>query len=296
MSKSVNKQPNWRSKISYISTAISISMVIYVLGLVGFILLKAKTLSDQSKEKFCFEIYLKDNVKEVEIMQLKKQIDAQESVIKTVFKSKEDALAEFREDLSEDENFMSVLGKNPLPPNIEVYFDAEYTHPDSIQLFQHNFVKGENIISDFKFPSNLLYAVHANVQKISMFLLIVGGLLLFVAIALINNTIRLRVYAQRFLIRTMQLIGASKSYIRRPFLANAVVLGLLSGLLAVVALAASLHLFYDYWPDVAHELINFQQDIQLYIAMVVLGIIITWSSTLFAVSRFLRLKTEKLYY
>lgn len=296
MSKSVNKQSNWRSKISYISTAISISMVIYVLGLVGFILLKAKTLSDQSKEKFCFEIYLKDNVKEVEIMQLKKQIDAQESVIKTVFKSKEDALAEFREDLSEDENFMSVLGKNPLPPNIEVYFDAEYTHPDSIQLFQHNFVKGENIISDFKFPSNLLYAVHANVQKISMFLLIVGGLLLFVAIALINNTIRLRVYAQRFLIRTMQLIGASKSYIRRPFLANAVVLGLLSGLLAVVALAASLHLFYDYWPDVAHELINFQQDIQLYIAMVVLGIVITWSSTLFAVSRFLRLKTEKLYY
>lgn len=295
MSESASNPSNWRSKVSYLSTAVSIAMVIYVLGLVGFILLKAKTLSDQSKEKFRFEVYLKENVKEIEIMQLKKQIDAEDYVVKTVFKDKDDALEEFKNEINANEDFMMILGKNPLPQNIDVYFDAAYTHPDSVALFQKKLTDNP-IISDFRYPSDLLYLVHNNVKRISFALLIVGGLLLFVAIALINNTIRLRVYAQRFLIRTMQLIGASKTYVRRPFLRNAVLLGMISGLLAVIALAGSLHLLYDYWPDVADELINIEQDIKLYVAMVIIGILITWSSTLLAVSRFLRLKTEKLYY
>jgi cell division transport system permease protein len=281
--------------MSYFSTAISIAMVIFVLGLMGYLLLKAQTLSDRSKESFRFEIYLRDGIKEVEIMQFKKTLDAQDFVKKTVFKDKNEALAEFQRDVNPDEDFMMILGENPLPQNIDVYFTANFTHPDSAKQFQKSIVNNP-LVSDFRFPTDLLYTIHENVKFISLGLLIVGGLLLTIAIALINNTIRLRVYSQRFLIRTMQLIGASKAYIRRPFLWNGIVLGFVSGCIGVISLVGCLHLLYNYWPEVADELINFQLDIQLYLAMIILAVLITWISSLFAVSRFLRLKTEQLYY
>lgn len=295
MSKVEKKQSNWRSNASYISTAISISMVLYVMGLMGFIFLKAKTLSDQSKENFRFEIYIKDGVKDNEIMQFKKQLEAKSFVKKTVYKDKEEALKEFKEAINPEEDFTMILGRNPLPQNLDVYFIANYTHPDSVKLFKKS-IANHPIISDFRYPSDLLFLVHKNVDRISFALLIVCVLLLFVAMGLINNTIRLRVYAQRFLIRTMQLIGASHSFIRRPFLYRAIALGFISGCLAVIAMAGSLHLLYASWPEAALELINFQQDVQLYAFMIVIGIIITWGSTLLAVRRFLKLKTEKLYY
>lgn len=288
-------QSSWRSKMSYVSTAISIAMVVYVLGLMGYLLLKAQTLSDKSKENFRFEIYLRDGIKEVEIMQFKKTLDAKDFVKKTVFKDKDEALQEFHRDVNPDEDFMMLLGENPLPQNIDVYFTASYTHPDSALLFQKSIVNNP-LVSDFRYPSDLLYTIHENVKSISLALFVVGGLLLTIAIALINNTIRLRVYSKRFLIRTMQLIGASKAYVRRPFLWNGVVLGFVSGCIGVISLVGSLHLLYEYWPEVADELINFQQDVQLYLAMVVLAVAITWGSSLFAVSRFLRLKTEQLYF
>ena len=295
MSKAENKQSNWRSNASYISTAISIAMVLYVMGLMGFIFLKAKTLSNQSKENFRFEIYIKDDVKENEIMQFKKQLEAKSFVKKTVFKDKEEALKEFKEEINPDEDFTMILGKNPLPQNLDVYFVADYTHPDSVKLFTKS-IANNPIISDFRYPSDLLFMVHKNVDRISFVLLVVCVLLLFVAIGLINNTIRLRVYAQRFLIRTMQLIVASHSFIRRPFLSRAVLLGFVSGCLAVIAMAGSLHLLYSSWPEAAQELIDFNQDVQLYLYMILIGVLITWGSTLLAVHRFLKLKTEKLYY
>jgi len=288
-------QSNWRSKMSYVSTAISIAMVVFVLGLMGYLLLKAQFLSDKSKESFRFEIYLREGIKEVEIMQFKKTLDAEDFVKKTVFKDKDEALEEFHQDINPDEDFMMLLGENPLPQNIDVYFTASYTHPDSAKLFQKSIIDNP-LVSDFRFPTDVLYTIHENVKAISFALFIIGGLLLTIAIALINNTIRLRVYSQRFLIRTMQLIGASKSYIRRPFLWNGIILGLVSGCIAVISLVGSLHLLFDYSPAIAAELINIQQDVQLYIAMIVLAVVITWGSSLFAVSRFLRLKTEQLYY
>ena len=295
MSGKQKSTSNWRSSLSYFSTAVSISMVVYVLGLLGFILLKAKTLTDQTKEQFRFEIYLRDGIKEIEIMQFKKTLDAEEVVIRTVFKDKDAALKEFQESVNAEEDFMFLLGKNPLPQNIDVFFEAAYTHPDSVKKFQAK-VADNPLVSDFRYPSDLLYLVHNNVEKISIALIAIGALLFFVAFALINNTIRLRVYAQRFLIRTMQLVGASNSYIRRPFLWRAIGLGFISGILAVVAFAGSLNLMYDYWPEVAKQLIDFKQDVQLYAGMLLISITITWISTVFAVTRFLHLKTEKLYY
>lgn len=270
-------------------------MVIFVLGLMGYLLLKAQTLTDKSKESFRFEIYLRDGIKEVEIMQFKKTLDAEDFVKKTIFKDKNDALKEFQHEVNSEENFMMILGENPLPQNIDVYFTASYTHPDSAKQFQKSIIENP-LVSDFRFPSDLLYTVHENIKFISFCLLGLGGLLLVIATALINNTMRLRVYSQRFLIRTMQLIGASKAYVRRPFLWSGVVLGLISGCMAVMSLVGSLHLLYNYWPDVADELVDTQRDIQLYLGMIGLAVVITWGSSLFAVSRFLTLKTEKLYY
>lgn len=294
MSKNNSTYSNWRTKTSYISTCISIGMVIYVIGLMGFLLMKGQTISEKTKENFVFQIYLREGVKDIDIIQFKKMLDAEEYVVKTEFKDKDAALEEFKRDIDPNEDFMLILEENPLPQNIDAYFKASYTHPDSLQQFK-KIIQSSPIVSDFKYPTDLLYVVHQNFNKIAMVLLLVSGLLLVVAIALINNTIRLRVYNQRFLIRTMQLIGATNSFIRGPFLWKSFVLGLISGFLAVFALMGSLNLLYEYWADAA-DLIDFESDLKLYAGMIVLSILITWISTSLAVGRFLRLKTEKLYY
>ena len=294
MSKNNNTYNNWRTKTSYISTCISIGMVIYVLGMMGFLLMKGQTISEKTKENFVFQIYLRDGVKDIDIIQFKKMLDAEDYVVKTEFKDKDAALEEFKTDIDPNEDFMLILEENPLPQNIDAYFKASYTHPDSLKQFE-KIVQSSSIVSDFKYPTDLLYVVHQNFNKIAMVLLLVSGLLLIVAIALINNTIRLRVYNQRFLIRTMQLIGATNSFIRGPFLWKSFLLGLISGFLAVFALMGTLNLLYDYWTDVA-ELIDFKSDVKLYLGMIILSVLITWVSTSLAVGRFLRLKTEKLYY
>ena len=133
MSAAEGKYSNWRTTTSYISTAISIAMVIYVVGLLGLVLMKGKVLGDSFKEKFAFEIYLEEGVKDIEIMQLKKELDAEDFVKKTVWRDKEDALKEYLAEVDPKENFTMSLGANPLPQNIDVYFTAEFNHPDSIK-------------------------------------------------------------------------------------------------------------------------------------------------------------------
>jgi len=156
-------------------------------------------------------------------------------------------------------------------------------------------IKNHPIVSDFRYPKDLLYLVHQNLNKITLALLGVSALLLIVAIALINNTIRLRVYNQRFVLRTMQLIGATNSFIRTPFIWNAFLMGLFSGVIAVLGIIGGVNLLYDYWPELT-SLMNPTNDLVLYVAMILSSIIISVISTWFAVARFLRLKTDKLYY
>lgn len=295
MSGAEGKYSNWRTTTSYISTAISIAMVIYVVGLLGMVLMKGKVLGDSFKEKFAFEIYLKEGVKDIEIMQLKKELDAEDFVKRTVWKDKEDALKEYLEEVDPSENFTMSLGANPLPQNIDVYFTAAFNHPDSIAGLKAELQKNP-VVDDLRYPRDLLFVVYENINKISMVLLIVSGLLLIIAIGLITNTIRLRVYSQRFIIKTMQLVGASNWFIKRPFIWRGMVLGFFSGVIAVFALAGSLKIIYDFWPAFQDELQNVTMDLMLYGVMLVIGICISWFATQVAVGRFLRLKTEKLYY
>lgn len=295
MSTAEEKYSNWRTTTSYVSTAISIAMVIYVVGLLGLVLMKGKILGDQFKEKFAFEIYLKEGVKDIDIMHLKKELDAEDFVKKTIWKDKEDALKEYLEEVDPSENFTMSLGANPLPQNIDVFFEARFNHPDSIQQLKER-LQANAHVDDFRYPKDLLYKVYDNIEKISVALLIVSGLLLIIAIGLITNTIRLRVYSQRFIIKTMQLVGASNWFIKRPFIWKGMVLGFFSGVLSVFALAGTLKIIYDLYPEFQIELQNVTLDLLLYGVMLTLGVIISWFATQFAVGRFLRLKTEKLYY
>ena len=295
MSEKSGIQSNWRSKMSYVSTAISIAMVIYVVGLLGMFLIKGKAVGDSFKEKFAFEIYLKDGAKDIEITQLKKRLGAEDFIKKVVFKDKEDALKEYQAEIDPEENFTMTLGINPLPQNIDVYFEAQYLHPDSIDLLAKE-LHTDPIVKELHYPKDLMYKVYSNVNNISLGLLAVGGLLLIIAIGLITNTIRLRVYSQRFIIKTMQLVGASNWFIRKPFLASSIVLGFFSGVLAVFALAGTLKIIYDFWPEFQSDLENVQLDLVLYSTMIIIAISITWFATQVAVGKFLRLKTDKLYY
>tara|TARA_B100000767_G_C19732947_1_gene522613 strand:+ start:235 stop:1146 length:912 start_codon:yes stop_codon:yes gene_type:complete len=295
MSAAEGKYSNWRTTTSYISTAISIAMVIYVVGLLGLVLMKGKVLGDSFKEKFAFEIYLEEGVKDIEIMQLKKELDAEDFVKKTVWKDKEDALKEYLAEVDPKENFTMSLGANPLPQNIDVYFTAEFNHPDSIKGLKAE-LQQNPIVDDLRYPRDLLLKIYDNINKISVALIVVSGLLLIIAIGLITNTIRLRVYSQRFIIKTMQLVGASNWFIKQPFIWSGMVLGFFSGVLAVFALAGTLKIIYDFWPAFQEELQNVTMDLLLYGAMMIIGIFISWFATQVAVGRFLRLKTEKLYY
>lgn len=295
MSGAEGKYSNWRTTTSYISTTISIAMVIYVVGLLGMVLMKGKVLGDSFKEKFAFEIYLKEGVKDIEIMQLKKELDAEDFVKRTVWKDKEDALKEYLEEVDPSENFTMSLGANPLPQNIDVFFTAAFNHPDSISGLKAELQKNP-VVDDLRYPRDLLFVVYENINKISFALLLVSGLLLIIAIGLISNTIRLRVYSQRFIIKTMQLVGASNWFIKRPFIWRGMVLGFFSGIIAVFALAGSLKIIYDFWPAFQDELQNVTMDLMLYGVMLLIGICISWFATQVAVGRFLRLKTEKLYY
>lgn len=295
MSAAEGKYSNWRTTTSYVSTTISIAMVIYVVGLLGLVLMKGKVLGDSFKEKFAFEIYLKEGVKDIEIMQLKKELDSEDFVKRTVWKDKEDALKEYLAEVDPKENFTMSLGANPLPQNIDVFFTAAFNHPDSIQGLKAQ-LQQNPIVDDLRYPRDLLFKVYENVDKISIALLIVSGLLLIIAIGLISNTIRLRVYSQRFIIKTMQLVGASNWFIKQPFIWRGIVLGFFSGVIAVFALAGTLKIIYDFWPAFQEELQNVTMDLILYGAMMIVGIFISWFATQAAVGRFLRLKTEKLYY
>ncbi|MBI34937.1 MAG: cell division protein FtsX [Flavobacteriales bacterium] len=295
MSASEGKYSNWRTTASYVSTAISIAMVIYVVGLLGLVLMKGKILGDSFKEKFAFEIYLKEGVEDIEVMQLKKKLDAEDFVKQTIWKDKEEALAEYLSEVDPKENFSMTLGANPLPQNIDVYFTAAFNHPDSINQLKTQLQKNP-IVDDLRYPRDLLYVVHENINKISLGLLIVSCLLLIIAIGLITNTIRLRVYSQRFILKTMQLVGASNWFIKRPFIWHGMVLGFFSGVIAVFALAGTLKIIYDFWPAFQEELQDVAMDLFLYGVMLIVAICISWFATQVAVGRYLRLKTEKLYY
>jgi len=281
-----------RLRSSYLTSIISITLVLFMLGVLGLLILNAQRLSEYVKENIGFSIILKENVKEVDVILLQKTLDAAEYVKSTKYITKEQAAKELQEELGE--NFIDFLGYNPLLASIEVHLYADYANPDSIKIIEQDFQQYEQIKEVF-YQKSLVSLVNENIRKISFIILIFSGLLFLIAIALINNTIRLSVYSKRFIINTMQLVGATRGFIRRPFLFRSVWQGIVAALLAIGLLSGVLYIAQKEFKEV----INFQ-DVEiigiLFLGVLAIGIIINWISTFFAVSKYLRMNVDKLYY
>jgi cell division transport system permease protein len=280
-----------RLRASLVTSVISISMVLYMLGIVGLLLLNAKKLSDYVKENIGFSIFLNDDIKEVEIFGLQKLLDAKYYVKETRYITKEQAAKDFKKEWGED--FEDFLGFNPLPASIDVKLYAPYANTDSIARIEKEILV-YNGIRDVVYQKDLIYKMNNNINKISLLFLGFSILMFMIAITLINNTIRLSVYAKRFIIRTMQLVGAQHFYIRRPFLYRGLYQGTLAALIAIGLLVGTM-----FFAEKQFEGLFSFQDIKistvLFSSIIIVGLLLVWISTMLAVNRYLTMKTDDLY-
>jgi cell division transport system permease protein len=292
MAANEDKYSKRKLTTSYLSTIVGLTLVLYMLGLLGLVVLHAKKLSDYVKENIGFTIYLNDEVNDADVLQLQKTLDAREYIKSTEFITKEKAAKALQKDLGED--FISFLGYNPLPASIDVRLKADFANSDSLTLLENELVKNKNV-KEVSYQKSLVTTINENLQKISLIILGFSCLLLVLAIALINNTIRLSVYSKRFLIRTMQLIGATEGFIRKPFLYKGLIQGVIGSFVAIALLVATLFFAQSEVPELV-ELQDAALFIKLFIFVILLGVIISWLSTYMAVRKYLKIKTDSLYY
>lgn len=280
-----------KTKTIYVSTVISIALVLLMTGLLGLILVHAKNLSNYVKENIVLNIIVNDGAKEVDIQALQKQIDGNPYVLKTQYVSKELAARNLTKEMGED--FVDFLGYNPLLSSIDVYMKAEYANNDSITAFSNQLTKNP-LIKEVIYQKSLIDMVNQNIRGIGLVILAFAFILLVIAIALINNTIRLAIYSQRFLIKSMQLVGATKNFIRGPFMTYGILHGFLAGLIAIILLLGILYLAQKQVPEIL-LLRNWLEFSFVFAGVIGIGILISGLSTYFAVSKFLRLKIYDLY-
>lgn len=291
MSKENKQKTTMKVKTNYVSTIISISLVLFMLGLLGLVVLNAKQISDHVKQNIGFSLYLNDNVTADEVTKIQEKISAKPYTNRIKHVTKEEAIEILTEDIGE--NPIDLLGYIPLLESIDVYLNADYTEADSINWIKKE-LKSIKKVKEITYQENLVSLINDNAKKISLVLLGFTVLLLIVVTALINNTIRLAIYSKRFLIKTMQLVGATGGFIRRPFIARGVLNGVLSALIAIILLLGVLYWFSINIPELM-ELQNFNDYLILFSSVIVLGILISWISTSLAVRKFLRMQSGDLY-
>ena len=277
---------------SYLTLVVSISLVLFLLGVLGLVVINAKGLSDYFRESLSFSVMLDEEAKEADIRMLQKDMDAKPYVKSTEYISKDEAAAKLKEDLGED--FINFLGYNPLSPTIDVYLYAGYTSPDSVTKIE-KYILEYPFVKEVYYQESLLYLINENVKKISLFLLVISTFLFLIALTIINNTIRLSVYSRRFIINTMQLVGATRSFIRKPFLLRSAFHGLLAALIALTLLLGLIYLVEkEFFLLISSQSINML--LILGAAVIVFGILITVISTYFSVNRYLVIPEDKLYH
>ena len=286
-----NKSLNKKIVSSSVSVIISLSLVLFVVGLLSLVLINAQKLSNYVKENIGFSIMIKEDIKEIELIEFNKILDAEDFTKSTRFISKEQATKELEKDLGED--FVSFLGYNPIMASIDVKLNSSYANNDSLQNISSRLEKSD-IVYEVFYQKNLIKKLNSNVGRISFFLICISLVLFFIAFALINNTIRLSVYSKRFIIKTMRLVGAENSFIQKPFLITGVYQGLYSAIFAIFMLIGSIQLIQSETASILN--INDLQIIGLvFIVLFCSGIIISGTSTFFAVRKFIYLNEGELY-
>ncbi len=280
-----------KTKTIYISTVFGIAMVLLMIGLLGLLLVDANNLSRYVKENIVLNIFVDEGAHETDVLQLQKQLDANPIVKQTQYVSKELAARNLQKDLGED--FVKFLGYNPLSQSLDVYLKAEYANNTDIDKFKADLLKNP-LVKEVKYQRSLVDQMNQNLTSISLIILAFAAIFVILSVALINNTIRLAIYSQRFLIKSMQLVGATKNFIRKPFLLYGIWHGILGALIAIIILMGTLYLAEKQIPDLV-ILQNKTEFGIVFLIVIGLGIFISGFSTFLAVNKYLRLKIYNLY-
>ncbi|MGE8298230.1 cell division protein FtsX [Sphingobacterium paramultivorum] len=280
-----------KTKSVYVSTVISIALVLLVTGMLGLLLVHAKNLSKYVKENIVLNVIVNDGTSEGDVLSLQKDLEKDSYVLRTEYISKELAAKNLKEDLGED--FVQYLGHNPLLPSLDVYMKENYANTDSIKTFIEKISKN-NKIKEVVYQESLIDMINKNVRIIGMIVLAFAVILLIIAVALINNTIRLAIYSQRFLIKSMQLIGATKNFIRKPFITYGIIHGLLGSLIAILLLILTLKFAQQQIPELVF-LRNWFEFAVIFLGVILIGILISGLSTYFAVTKYLKAQSNDLY-
>jgi len=274
---------------SRLTSIISISLVLFLLGLVFLIGLLGNKLSVYVKENISFSIVLKDNQKEADIKKMQKTLDALPYIKSTEYISKEQAVKELV-----GENPETFLGFNPLQASIEVKLHSEYANADSLQLIEKK-IKKYTSVSDLLYRKDMMQMVNDNVKRVSLILLTLAVMLMAISFVLISNTIRLLIYSKRFLIHTMKLVGATPGFIRRPFVRYNVVSGIFASIFAILMLTGALYYLQNELSGFV-QLLDIKVLIIVYAGVLIMGILLSVTATVFAVNKYLRMGVDKLYY
>lgn len=292
MGKSENKIMRRRLRNAYLSSVISISLVLLLVGIASLLLVNAKAISNYFKENMQVSVMMKQSVEESDALEYKEVLDQQRFIRSSVFVSREQGRREMEEMLGED--FLSVFETAPIPVSIDITLNAEYVSADSIEVVKTCILESP-IVEEVVYQQSLIETLNANLSKISVVLSVLIALLLFISFVLINNTVRLNVFARRFTIHTMKLVGATRSFIRAPFLAQSFFQGIFSALLAIMALVGMLYFVRNEFEQLFEV---FKLDMLLVVVGIVIasGIIICLLSTWLVVNKLISLSKDELYY
>ena len=282
------KRKIWSSSASVI---LSLSLVLFVVGLLSLVLLNSQKLSNYVKENIGFTIMLNDSIPQVEEMTFRKELEAEPYTKKIKYISKQQATEKLMKDLGED--FVSFLEYSPLLPSIDVKLNADFANTDSLEKITIKLSKNP-VVYETYFQKDLLKKLNSNTKRLSFFLLIFSVLLFLIAFALINNTIRLSVYSKRFLIKTMGLVGATNNFIQKPFIIKSIYHGVYSSIFAVFMLIGSIKLIQKETLKILDV-----SDLKLigivFVLIFLIGILLSMASTFFAVKKYIKLTDDQLY-
>lgn len=276
-----------------LTSTISISLVLFILGIIVLMGILATRLSMYVKENMGFSIVLKENVKESQVKKLQKKLDIAPYVRATQYISKEDALKELEVELGE--NPKDLLGFNPLQASIEVKLRSDYAHPDSLVWIEKGLRKGTVAIDDIVYQKDLIQLVNDNIRRISLMLLGLAVVLMLISFALISNTIRLGAYSKRFIIHTMKLVGATPAFIRKPFIISNIINGIIGAFIAMALLSGCVYYLLTEF-DNLYTLIDISSLLWVFVIVLLLGVVLTAISAWFAVNRYIRMDRDNLYY
>lgn len=277
---------------AYLSSLISILLVILLLGITGFLLIHSTRLSTYAKENIIITIMMRDSIPEAEIRLLQKTLDADKRVKETQLISPAEAAKRMTQDTGED--FVSWLGYNPLPYSLDVKVQSDYANNDFLNSFTTEIQKNP-IVRNAYYQQDLVQKINSNASKISLILFVFALLIFIISYALIHNTIRLSVYAKRFLIRSMLLVGATRAFIRRPFLTRSLIIGFIASLISIVFLELIIMGLYSQIPDLKSLQDNTMTAL-LFVFLLIAGLGISYISTILALNRYIKMKTDYLYF